>query len=220
MAKRLTKQEFEDRACAVHGNRYDYSKVEYANAHAKVIILCRYHGEFLQTPTNHIHVGQGCPVCARGGTAVERFLRFTEKRSDEECWEWKGNRSHNGYGRFWIDGGTVPAHKFSLELFSQSKVPEGMLTLHSCDNPSCVNPLHLFIGTPKDNMQDMFRKGRARDQRGEKNNMSKLTSGHVREIRELYNRGDWLQRELAEKFNVTLSTVNQIVNWKKWKWLK
>lgn len=224
MAEKLTTSEFIKKAQSVHGNKYDYGLVHYVNAHTKVTIICPPHGQFVQEPTNHIHIGQGCPVCGKGGTDVERFWNFVNKDGPEakhapgDCWEWTGNVGGSGYGRFWVNDGSVPAHRYSYEVHKGS-VPEGMFTLHRCDNPVCVNPDHLFVGTALDNMRDMAAKGRSRDQRGEKNNMSKLTTDDVREIRRLHREGGYFQRQLADKFGISLSSANQVVNRKRWDWL-
>ena len=224
MAKKLTTAEFIEKARRVHDDKYDYHLVSYINAHTKIVVICPSHGQFIQEPTNHIHIGQGCPTCGRGGTDIERFWNFVSKDGPTvgyvlgRCWKWLGDVRDNGYGRFWVNGGSVPAHRYSYEMHNSS-VPDGMFVLHQCDNPECVNPDHLFVGTAFDNMRDMSTKGRARDQRGEKNNMSKLTIGDVRKMRQMYRSGNYIQRQLADEFRIALSTANQIVNRKAWSWL-
>lgn len=220
MAKKLTTEEFVKRAVRVHGSKYDYTKVKYRNAHTKIIITCLRHGDFRQEPTNHIHIGQGCPTCGVGGNDNERFWNFVDKNGlvtagvSGRCWNWRG-KLHNSYGRFWTNGKTIRAHRYSFELHN-AKIPPGVLVLHQCDNPSCVNPKHLFAGSTTDNMQDMSKKGRCRDQYGEKNNMAKLNQKDVDNIREIYATGEYFQRQIAVMFNVSLTTINQIVNLKRW----
>lgn len=92
----------------------------------------------------------------------ERFWKKVDVRGADECWEWQGFVAPNGYGRF--DGGL--AHRFSWVL-ANGAIPEandyspfGYLILHKCDNRSCVNPNHLFLGTQQDNIQDQVAKGR------------------------------------------------------------
>lgn len=93
--------------------------------------------------------------------AVERFWRFTRK-SDVSCWVWTGVLWKDGYGR--IRPGTgkqyVSAHRFSWELH-YGHIRDGLCVLHRCDNPACVNPAHLFLGTNRDNIDDMMNKGRS-----------------------------------------------------------
>lgn len=75
------------------------------------------------------------------------------------CWEWKKAKTAHGYGAISVAGNQCAVHRVSFELFN-GKIPEGIFVLHSCDNPSCWNPTHLFLGTQQDNMNDMKRKGR------------------------------------------------------------
>ena len=94
--------------------------------------------------------------------AENRFWVKVDKRSDDECWEWIGCRSNKGYG--WIvddDSQQMVASRFSWRLHN-GPIPDGMLICHTCDNPPCVNPQHLFLGTKTDNMRDMVAKGRGR----------------------------------------------------------
>lgn len=118
----------------------------------------------------------------------QRFWRFVDKKSDDECWEWLGSKRPNGYGQ--ISRPTrkesgVSAHRYSWELANKSTIPENMVVMHSCDNPSCVNPNHLSIGTHQENALDMIRKGRNRvvAPKGEWNGKSILTEEMVKEIR-------------------------------------
>ena len=76
------------------------------------------------------------------------------------CWEWIGTMSGSGYGQIWMNDRMVGAHRVSWELEFKCEVPNGMCILHKCDNPSCVNPEHLFLGSYRDNMLDMIAKDR------------------------------------------------------------
>lgn len=94
----------------------------------------------------------------------DRFWRFVAKGSHSDCWIWRGGRHPRGYGILPIARGgknrNVRAHRLSWEMANRCKIPEGMVACHSCDNPPCVNPAHIWIGTQADNMRDMIAKGR------------------------------------------------------------
>lgn len=109
-------------------------------------------------------------------------VRFAEKvRISDGCWEWTGDKDVKGYGRFFLRGEVIRAHRVSQEIYA-GPIPDGMYVLHRCDNPGCVNPAHLFLGTQTDNMLDMEAKGRGRHPRGEGHLSSKLTEVEVRKI--------------------------------------
>ena len=94
------------------------------------------------------------------GTPEERFWAKVRKGDPDECWIWIASKGGHGYGTFRADKDTVTkAHRFSWELHN-GKIPKGMMVLHRCDIPLCVNPAHLFIGNHTDNMQDMMIKCR------------------------------------------------------------
>ena len=143
--------------------------------------------------------------------------------SGDDCWEWQRAKQGRGKGKnhgVWM--GTT-AHRRSWELL-RGPIPEGMCVLHKCDNPPCVNPNHLWIGTLADNNADMRAKGRARggfsdnppDHSGEKNPLAKLAANGVRKIRELYSSGLYSQAALGEMFYVSRSAVEGIVQGTRW----
>lgn len=88
---------------------------------------------------------------------TERF--FAKVRKTNRCWIWVGHRTRDGYGYFSIRKQMILAHRYAWTYFHQ-EIPKELSVLHRCDNPPCVNPKHLFLGTQRDNMMDMIAKGR------------------------------------------------------------
>ena len=118
----------------------------------------------------------------------ERFWRFVDRKSEDECWNWIGNKLKSGYGQISIGAKkemSKGAHRVSWELANDKSIPDGMYIMHKCDNPSCVNPNHLTIGTAKENTQDMIQKGRKKTVAplGEENGKSLLNAEKVLLIR-------------------------------------
>jgi HNH endonuclease len=158
--------------------------------------------------------------------AEERFWKYVDKASDPRgCWLWIGGSDSDGYGRFRGENSVmIRAHRFSWQLH-RGQIPPGFEVLHTCDNPPCVNPLHLFLGTNELNVIDKVCKGRtARGAKcrtkklyfGESNWKSKLTSQQVADIRELRRSGVGTT-ELARRFGVNRATIQRIVSGKSWK---
>lgn len=148
-----------------------------------------------------------------GPSLEERFWEKVDKRGPDECWSWTGSRNGAGYGKLGGEEGSQYAHRVSYEL-ANGVVPDGLYVCHHCDNPPCVNPDHLFLGTSQDNADDMVSKGRGA--RGERSRNAKLTSIQVIEMRELYATGTITKTDLARKYNVTRSAIRRIVNGEGW----
>ena len=139
---------------------------------------------------------------------ADRF--WPRVRKSAGCWEWTGGRYPRGYGFFSVNGRGHAAHRVAWEL-ARGPIPDGVLVCHACDNPACVRPDHLFLGTQSDNMRDMAAKGRHPYPRGEHHNQARLSNADVAEIRRLYAAGGVSQAALAERFGVCQSHVSRIV---------
>lgn len=160
-------------------------------------------------------------------TGIQNFWNKVDKSGD--CWVWNGGLQSGGYGHFWCKGKDFIAHRFAWQI-SFGDIPKGLCVCHKCDNRKCVNPEHLWLGTPHDNTQDMLQKGRAATgekhhshlhpenvRRGEKAFKAKLTADIVREIRTLYATGNYSKSELGRKFGVGHKSIECLINFKSWR---
>ena len=146
-------------------------------------------------------------------TLAERFWAKVDKSGD--CWIWTGNRHKakgRDYGMINTRDGSKLAHRVSYELH-YGPIPPGMEVCHRCDNPPCVNPAHLFLGTHSDNMRDCVNKQRKNAVRGSKHKLSKLTDAQVEQIRQ----SPLASAELARQFGVSDTLVCNIRKGKAWK---
>ncbi len=145
----------------------------------------------------------------------KRFWKHVDKKLDHECWNWIGYHNHNGYGSIKVNKKLIRVHRFSWVLHN-GKIPnETPCVLHYCDNPKCVNPGHLFLGTQYDNVHDMISKNRANNLKGENHGSHKLTLDQVKYIRAA--KGKISQTELGKMFNVvreTISAIHRNITWK------
>ena len=137
--------------------------------------------------------------------------------TDSGCWEWTKCKDPNGYGRIQHDGRAQVAHRIAWALWV-GPIPKGMCVLHKCDNPTCINPDHLFLGTQLDNIADMNKKGRHGKavHKSGSSPMSKLAWPDILSIRKMRREG-MKQSEIALAFGVTTENISMIVLHKTWK---
>lgn len=142
------------------------------------------------------------------------IVRFWSRVSKSKgCWMWN-DPPKNGKPMLKVRGRAVVASRFCFELHF-GKIPRGMLVCHTCDIPACMNPAHLFLGTPRVNMDDKVSKGR--QTKGEEVNTVKLTEELVKQLRDMYASGQFKQTYLAHIFGITQPTVSQIILRRSWK---
>jgi hypothetical protein len=178
-------------------------------------------------------------------TARSEFLARV-RQAEGGCWEWTGGTYRGGYGRAFVRRRDMRAHRLAWALFV-GPIPDGLQVLHRCDNPPCVNPAHLFLGTHRENMADRDAKGRVasgdragartrperlatkangrhmsvthpeRVARGERNAAAKLTAARAAEIRRRYGAGGISQRQLGREYGVDQSVISGVVRGRIWK---
>jgi hypothetical protein len=138
----------------------------------------------------------------------ERFWAKVDIGGPDDCWEWTGTKNKKfKHGRVGKDYKLVLAHRLSWEL-TNGPIPEGICVCHKCDNPPCCNPNHLFLGTKKDNMQDMIKKGRSNYLNGEAHGSAKLTTAQVLEILRVGKART--STEWAAEFGVSRSCIKHV----------
>jgi len=155
-------------------------------------------------------------------TVEQRFWSKVDKRDPDECWEWTGSRrAGEGHGQFWNAGRAVRAHRFAWEA-THGPIPNGegwhgMCVCHRCDNPPCVNPAHLFLGTHAENLADAAAKGRT--MRGERHIHHRLTAEQVLDVIRRHEAGE-SQRSIARSLGLHHSSIARIFNGTAWAWVK
>jgi len=150
---------------------------------------------------------------------VKRFWSKVDRTND--CWLWTGGRKNRGgYGGFYVRSkdNTVNCYKIAFCLehkFDLDEIPEGIVIRHLCNNPVCVRPSHLALGTHKDNSKDMVLAGNS--VAGVRNNRAKMSRDKVIEIRRMWSTGDFTKTDLADMFDIAGATVWQIVTNRTWR---
>lgn len=139
---------------------------------------------------------------------MDRFYDKVMPEPNTGCWLWLSTTNWKGYGQFWINGKYQMAHRISY-LWNVADIPDGLLVLHTCDNPSCVNPDHLRVGTNQDNMTDRNKKNR--QAKGNFHGNRKLIDEDIISIRSMIDSKIPL-RQIANAFGVTRRNINDIKN--------
>lgn len=142
-----------------------------------------------------------------------------QKGAPEECWMWIGAKNHLGYGQINFRNKRIPATRAIWMLVWDEKPASKMHVCHRCDNPSCVNPAHLFLGTAKDNMRDCIAKGRFRflkTRRGVESSRAKLDDERVADIRRRYSAGENIS-DLSRSIGMSRAVIRDIVNGRVWR---
>lgn len=162
---------------------------------------------------------------------TQHYLKFVEalkdypvKKTKSGCLNWQGWKNPKGYGCISrrIEGKLVRiyAHRIVMAtLIGENFLYSGLLACHSCDNPSCINPKHLFVGTHRDNTLDMIKKKRHNpwDRRGEVNPKARLTEKQVIKIRKIYKPRVLTHTKLAKMFKVSKECIQELLSRKRWK---
>jgi hypothetical protein len=186
-------------------------------AHPKTKFICRHCScPFSVPPWRARMEPQFCNRSCRWNhfrsLAAARFAAL--HATGEGCWPWQGPLDADGYGLFPHANRTVRAHRFSFTLH-RGVIPAGMHVLHACDNPRCVRPDHLFLGTNQANVDDMIRKGR--QARGADIHTAKVNEATVKEIRSRYAARRANLRALAQEFGIGYAGLCDIVYRRSWK---
>lgn len=151
--------------------------------------------------------GNGFSELCKEHTLLKRFWENVKVGQENECWEWQGAKTEAGYGVIWWRDELRYTHRISLELKGEV-IPPRYHACHRCDNPACVNPGHLFVGSPRDNMLDKVSKGRQAF--GEKHPNAILTDAEIIIIRQMAEDGVFFS-DIARTFDVSESHISRIV---------
>lgn len=157
----------------------------------------------------------------------KRFWSKVDIKDLLSCWFWKGSleavrKGTYLRGRFRIGGRRGRAEVASRVAWvsTHGDIPDGLFVLHKCDDPRCVNPSHLYLGTNKDNMRDLYERGDPNRSHGEKHYHALLTDEQAREVRRLYKARKMRSVDIGKKFGISRSTVWDIGTGRRWKHLE
>jgi len=185
----------------VHENRKKYMRAYIRKVGIVKEYPCEYCGKYCYKKYAKAFCSDKC-----------RFMSYVKKT--KKCWLWTGTKNRRGYGKFCFrEKKTAIASRVSYILF-KGDIPDNYLICHTCDNPSCVNPEHLWAGTTRDNAVDRISKKRFV---GDEHPLSRLDAEKVIQMRKLANSGKYKQKVLAKMFGITAGHVNNIIHNRSWK---
>ncbi len=152
----------------------------------------------------------------KSDASMQRFICEASRKSETGCWEWSLAKGAGGYGVQYFRGKTHKAHRMSWTVF-KGQIPEGVLVCHQCDNPQCVNPSHLFLGSHADNRADAVAKNRVFRPIGVLAPACILSERVVRNMRATYASGRVTMKQIAERFRCSVPNVYRIISRQTWK---
>ena len=144
----------------------------------------------------------------------KKIINYSEKCDVSGCWNWKMAKNSRGYAEISHNAKKERANRISYQAF-KGEVPSHLFICHTCDNPACVNPDHLYIGTHQNNVDDKLK--RNKQPRGEEIKLAKLTEKDILKIRELWEKRYMSQQKIADQFGVIQTTISRIVLRQTWK---
>lgn len=148
---------------------------------------------------------------------INKDLFYSKIKKTPTCWLWLGFKKETGYGRININGKNYGAHRISY-ILHKGRISKNLEVCHTCDNRSCVNPKHLFLGTHQENMADMTAKGRTL--KGEKNGRCRLKKIQIKEILKKIKQKKYTNTEIAKQYSISNSHVSAIKSGKRWRHLQ
>lgn len=194
----------------------------------KVCVVCS-STFFVDKANERIHKPKYCSVkcfaSTRKGKSSHKLtleqLFFSNIQKTDGCWLWSGCTNSKdpkfNYGILRFNRKKLYSHRLSWVIHNGKEIPKGMEVCHECDTPLCCNPKHLFLGTHKENMQDMSKKGRTGITNGVDSPSNKLTESQVLEIRHIHSKGLAGYRKLSQQFGVDRTTIRSIILRLKWR---
>jgi HNH endonuclease len=160
----------------------------------------------------------GDPDHVRYPPLAQRLWAKVDRHGPDECWEWQGHRDRGGYGQITDGKKSRRVHQVAWET-TRGPIPAGLHVLHSCDNPPCCNPAHLYLGDNAQNVGDRVARRRSANLRGTEHGRAMVTEKNVLAIRARYARGGTTYPELASIYGVSSQAIAAIVSRRTWRHL-